>query len=175
MFSLTLPDCLSLARVALLPAFACSLLRDWGLASVSVYCLAVASDIADGHIARQRGAESARGTLIDHGADACLVTGSCAVFAYLDLITPLLAPLVALAFVQYALSAHPRCTGRPRGSRLGRWNGIAYFALVACALVVHHFARATPLASLPGVLAWVLVITTLVSIAARAMTPAGDT
>ena len=45
---------------------------------------------------------------------------------------PLVLPgLVAAAFVQYTLDSRALAGQRLRASALGRWNGIAYFVLLA--------------------------------------------
>jgi hypothetical protein len=93
------------------------------------------------------------------------VTG---IYAHLELLPPLLPIAIAVGFVQYVLDSHVFGTGGLRASVLGRWNGIAYFAIAGCAIATHHYFGddATARAVLSAA-AWSLIATTAASIAQR--------
>lgn len=160
------PNALSLSRLLLTPFMAWALLGGHALLALLLFTLAVASDLADGPWARRRGTTSTFGTALDHGADAVFVTGTTAALAALGHVTPLLPALIALAFVQYACDQRLLSTAGIRPSRLGRWNGIGYYILGgAGAVVVGYCPRLC--ADALAVCAWLLVVTTLVSMAGR--------
>ena len=102
--------------------------REAAILAAFLITLAILSDLADGRIARWLGTESARGRLLDHGADFATVSG--ALFAAsLRGALPLLLPiLICVAFLQYVVdSGVVRRERQLRMSRLGKWNGILYF------------------------------------------------
>jgi len=160
---LVAPTALGFARPDLLPP-------TWLLACI---LLAIATDLLDGVVARRMGTASPMGQLFDHGTDCLFVTSALSAAAYVELLTPMLPVLVVLAFGQYVMdSRFLRRDKALRGSFLGRWNGIGYFVPV----IVLAMARsnlpggvAAALFDAAAVLAWILVITTLVSIADRAL------
>ena len=166
---LTLPNLLSISRVALVPALAWALLSGVGTVSIGLFCLVVVTDVVDGPIARRRQQTSRLGTLFDHGSDALFVAAACGLCAYLGLLPLLLPPLIALAFIQYALDSRVLAGASLRRSAIGRWNGIAYYVIVGIAIVVHHYARDPVIVSALRALGWLLVGTTLLSIALRAV------
>lgn len=161
---LTLPNCLSLSRVVLAPPTAWALVHGPAALTVALFGAVVVSDLFDGPLARRRQLESRLGTLLDHGADAVFVITLSATGAWLGVLPPVLPPLIALAFAQYALDA--RALG---GSALGRWNGIAYFVLVGALIGVHQYTDAALPAGLLRALGWVLVASTLASMLERGM------
>lgn len=131
----TLANGISCARLALVPVSVAAVLGGrWWLAA-GVFVGAVASDVADGIVARRRGTASALGGVLDHTADAIFVAATLWALAYVeaqqrvDMVPGVLPLFVALAFLQYLLDSKA-LAGRPlRASGLGRVNGIAYFAL----------------------------------------------
>lgn len=132
---LTLANAVSGARLALAPVSVYAILAGrWWLAA-GVFVAAVASDLADGPIARRRGSVSALGGVIDHTADAVFVAVTLWALAYaeaqqrVDLVPGILPLFVALAFLQYLLDSRALAGAPLRGSWLGRCNGIAYFVL----------------------------------------------
>ena len=163
----TLPHLLSLSRIALIPAIAGAILNGAGVVSIALFCFAVASDVLDGLIARRQQQASKLGTMLDHGSDAAFVTAICALCAHLGLLPMLLAPLIAIAFVQYLLDSHVLEGADLRPSGIGRLNGIAYFVIVGMAILVHHYVRVPVIISALQTLGWLLVATTLVSIVER--------
>lgn len=165
----TLPNLLSASRLALaLPSFLLIRAEAW-LFSAIVILLAVAADMADGHLARRRGQVSSFGGLLDHASDAIFVTASLAALALLDLVPLVLPALVAAAFIQYTLDSKV-LSGQPlRASRLGRYNGIAYFVLAGFPSMQHALGF-YPVAEGYFVWAgWALAITTIISMSDRAV------
>lgn len=135
---------------------------------------AVASDLLDGFVARRTGTASAAGQLFDHSTDCLFVSAGLAGAAATGALPMLLPLLVVTAFVQYVLDS--RFYHRQKSLRmsfLGRWNGILYFA----PLVILALAGLAPdtLASLlrdtARLVAWLLLFSTLASIADRALAP----
>lgn len=139
---------------------------------------AIASDSLDGMVARRTGTTSAAGQRFDHAADCLFVTSGLAGAAWAGLVTPWLPVLIVAAFAQYLLDS--RSTGRGgalRPSLLGRWNGILYFVpLVVLALgrleALGEWAGLLTRAG--GVIAWLLVVSTLVSMVDRAARKSGS-
>jgi phosphatidylglycerophosphate synthase len=140
----------------------------YALASALLLAFAIASDLADGPIARARGTASGLGRWLDHGADVLFVLAGLAGAATRDAIPTALPVLVALAFAQYAVdSLLVHGERQLRMSRLGRTNGILYFAPLVGDVLVRlglGFLELPLLAT-----GWALVATTLVSMADRAL------
>ena len=152
-------------------AFARPDFLDAGLVAV-LLAVALATDYADGIVARRRGTASASGQLFDHGTDCLFVTAGLTGAALAGLVPLALPVLVAVAFCQYVFDSylvHRR--KRLRMSTIGRWNGIGYFV----PLVVIAVAR---LEAVPGLTAalllaarlttYALILSTVVSIVDRA-------
>ena len=166
---LTLPNSLSLSRIALIPVIVWAILTGAGVVAIGIFCLVVVTDVLDGLVARRSQQVSRIGTLLDHGSDAVFVTAVAAVYAYLGLLPPLLPLLIAIAFIQYLLDSRVLEGASFRRSRIGRCNGIAYFVVTALAIIVHHYANGAVFIAALRTLGWLLVATTLVSIAERAI------
>jgi phosphatidylglycerophosphate synthase len=138
-----------------------------------VLLVAIASDYFDGIVARKFQTASPKGQLFDHGTDFLFVTSGLFAAASQGLITLWLPTLIVIAFSQYVLDSYFLYRQKQlRMSVLGRWNGIFYFA----PLLLIASANALPFESgiaLPvlAVLGWLLVLSTLVSIADRALAP----
>ena len=143
-----------------------------GLAAV-VFGVAVASDIADGRVARARGEVSKFGGLFDHSVDASFVGLSLGALALQSdqpeiAVTPILAVLVLLSFTQYALDSKVLRGQALRASVLGRYNGIGYFVVLGIAVIGTALnLPAVLLGSIVPAMAWLLVGTTLVSMLDR--------
>jgi phosphatidylglycerophosphate synthase len=163
----TRANALTGVRFAAAPALAIALRCDAALAAGALFALAVASDVADGRVARRFREQSGFGRLLDHAADAVFVTAGTATLAHAGLLPALLPTLIAAAFLQYALDAKPSRAAGPRGSRLGRWNGIAYYAIVAIPIARDALAIDWPDPSLIMSLGWLLVGSTLLSMLDR--------
>ena len=171
LFKILVANLLSLLRLLLVAPFALLVAQGgstnaaWAAA---LFALAIATDLADGPLARARGTESALGRALDHGADFVFVDAGLAAAAAQGLIPWLLPLLVAVAFAQYVVDSY--CLHRARQLRmsaLGRWNGILYFVPLGGAILVE-----LGLDFLGGPtrwVAWALVASTLASIADRAL------
>jgi phosphatidylglycerophosphate synthase len=159
---------LSLLRLAAAAPFAWWVAQGAGGAAATLFCVAIVSDLVDGRIARARGTASALGRALDHGADFVFVTSGLAAAAARGLIPWLLPALVALAFAQYVIDSYWLHRARElRMSGLGRWNGILYFVPAGAVLAADlGLALGAPVARAS---AWLLVASTLASIADRAL------
>ncbi len=170
---LTWANALTLARLACIPGLVLAILfADWDIAA-GIFIFAIFSDLFDGLIARRLNQTSPLGGLFDHGTDALLVTAACAGFAWLGVINALLPVLIPLAFTQYLadsriLTAHSQSGRRLLTSRLGRYNGVAYY-VVAGAGVGLNLLGLVALLPAVGWLAWLLVASTLASMTDRAI------
>jgi len=164
----TLPNVVSLSRVALTPVIVWAILDERGALALGLFCLVVMSDMLDGFIARWMGQETRLGTLLDHGADATFVVSVTGLCAYLGLLPLLLPALIAIAFIQYVLDSHVFAGASLRPSSVGRWNGIAYFLAAGSAIVVHHYVSVPGIVSALRAFGWLLVASTVFSIVQRA-------
>ena len=162
---------LSLLRLLLAVPLAALVAHDSALGAMlaaTLFCVAIATDIADGRLARARGTESALGRVLDHGADFLFVNGGLAAAAATGALPWLLPALVTFAFVQYVVDSYWLHRARElRMSALGRWNGILYFVPLGGAILVELGIGF--LAEPTRWVAWVLVASTLASIADRAL------
>lgn len=164
----TIANGLTFARFAMAPACALAVLGGEAMLAMLLFWLAVATDLADGRVARHRGEASALGALLDHSTDALFVSLGLAAVACQGEVPVLLPALVALAFAQYALDSRALSGRVLRSSQLGRWNGILYFALLGVPVVRDGLALGWPPPSLTYALGWLLVAATLVSMVDRA-------
>jgi CDP-diacylglycerol--glycerol-3-phosphate 3-phosphatidyltransferase len=137
--------------------------------AVGVFVMAIATDLIDGPIARRRGEVSALGGLLDHGSDAFFVSVGLAALGQRGFIPILLAPLVALAFVQYMLDSRALAGEPLRASWLGRWNGIAYYVMLGTPIIRNLLGLAWPGEGLIRGLGVALLISTLASMLDRAV------
>ena len=161
-------NALTALRLLLAPACAWAIWVDRPVVAASLFALAVASDFADGPLARRRGEASAFGGLFDHTVDAIFVTTLLLALAARDVVTAILPVLVVVAFVQYVLDSRALAGQRLRTSALGRMNGIAYFALAGTPPIRDALGLSFPDATVVATFGWLLVATTLASIADRA-------
>jgi phosphatidylglycerophosphate synthase len=165
----TIPNLLSLSRIVIVPALIVALAYRMELLAVSIFCVVVISDFLDGIIARRSSTLSARGALIDHGSDAIFVCAMTAYFAYLDVLPRILPALIAIAFIQYSIDSRKQGNTGLRASQIGRWNGIAYFAITGLAIAVHLFAIDSVFRDILNLFAYLLCASTVVSIISRAV------
>lgn len=163
----TWANTLSLARLALVPALGAAILHGQPLAAGGLFALAAATDLADGRVARRRGEASPLGGLVDHAADATLCVVGLAAWAGRGELPVLLAPLVAAAFVQYVLDSRALAGRTLRTSALGRWNGIAYYVLVAVPIYRDALGLGGPGRGWILAAGWLLLASTAVSMAGR--------
>jgi phosphatidylglycerophosphate synthase len=164
---LTPANLLTLLRLLLALPFALAVRAEAPLAAGLIFTLAAASDFADGRIARRRGEISALGGFLDHAVDATFVSTGVAALASVGVLPWLLAPLIALAFLQYTLDSRLMRRRGLQPSWLGRWNGIAYFVIIAVPVVRDALGLGWPGAGLVSALGWALVVSTLLSISLR--------
>ena len=165
----TRANALSLLRLVVAPLLAAVIFAGRAEVATALFALAVATDFADGAVARRYGESSSLGGLLDHGIDATLCVLGLAAHAAAGVVPWALPALVAAAFAQYVFDSKS-LAGRPlRASRLGRWNGIAYFVAVAVPIVRDTLGWSWPGATLVWWLAAALVVSTLVSMADRAL------
>ena len=163
----TRANALTLLRLLAAPGLVLAILTGRAGPAALLVALAVVTDLADGPVARRFGEATRLGGLLDHAVDATFVTAGSAALAWLGALPAALPPLIALAFLQYALDSHLVGAGALRASFLGRWNGIAYYAAVALPLARDALGLEWPAAHLVYGLGWLLVASTLVSIADR--------
>jgi CDP-diacylglycerol--glycerol-3-phosphate 3-phosphatidyltransferase len=158
---------LSSLRLALTIPFAWLVLAG-SAAAAPVFALAIATDLADGPLARRRGTESPLGRLLDHAADFCFVSAGLFAAAWRGAVPMLLPAAIALAFAQYTLDSRLAHGERVlRMSRLGRWNGVLYFVPLGGVCLGDLGVRG--LESATQVCAWLLVATSALSIADRGL------
>jgi phosphatidylglycerophosphate synthase len=136
---------------------------------------AIATDYADGRVARSAGTASAGGQLFDHLTDCLFVTTSLAGAAWSGLVTPILPVLIVIAFAQYALDSYLLYRQKAlRMSGIGRWNGIFYFVPIvvgAGARLPLFGGLAALLTGTVNVLGYALAASTVLSIIDRALAP----
>ena len=160
-------NALTLLRVLLAPALAFAILENEAVIATVIFWTAVATDAADGRVARRRGELSEHGRLFDHSADALFVSSGAAALAWVGALPYLLAPSIALAFAQYVVDSRVVGEREPRASRLGHWNGIAYYVAVATPIIRDALGFSWPASALVMALGWLLVASTVVSMASR--------
>jgi len=156
---------LTLLRLLAAPALVASIYLDKPGLAAALFVLAVATDKADGWVARRYREASPLGALIDHGADALFVTSGTAALALRGELPVWLPVAIAFAFTQYVLDS--RSGPALRGSPLGRWNGIAYFVAVGIPVVRDALGLAWPSAGWVRAFGWLLIASTLVSVVDR--------
>ncbi len=162
-------------RLALALPFAWCMSRDGDLSAwlaAAAIAIAIATDLADGPVARRTGRASAAGRVFDHSSDFLFVTGGLVGGALRGAFPPLLPLLVVVAFAQYVIDSYWLHQVRElRMSSLGRWNGILYFVpLVGDVLVRTGLLAALGLGLLAPLvpwIAWALVGSTALSIGDR--------
>ena len=169
---LTFANVLTLSRLAAAPFLFVAI---WGGSSglaLFFFVFGAVSDLVDGAVARRRGEVSRLGGLLDHATDATFVSAGLLALALRSEITVWLPIGVAAAFIQYVLDSRIHENRALRASRLGRWNGIAYFAFLGLVVVRDGmgFPGTGTLAVAAG--AWFLLALTLVSMLDRALASA---
>ncbi len=163
-----LANALTLFRLILAPVLVVAVVRQSYLAASAIFFLAVVTDFADGSVARRSGSVSPRGAFFDHAVDAIFCTAGTAALAHAGALTAVLPPLIAVAFLQYAVDSRILSGRGLRSSALGRWNGIAYYVIVAIPIVRDGLGLAWPGGFWVAILGWGLVVSTVASILDRA-------
>lgn len=137
--------------------------------------VAIVTDHLDGIAARSRGTSSPAGQVFDHATDFLYVTGSLGGAAVAGLVPWVLPLLVVLAFTQYVADSFVLYHDKQlRMSRLGRWNGIFYFAPLVGVVLIRLPLPSGLVEVLGWLLAatcWALVGSTVASIIDRAVAP----
>jgi phosphatidylglycerophosphate synthase len=163
----TRANALTLARLLLAPAWVAALLSRAPVAAAALFFTAVATDLADGWVARRYREETPLGGFADHATDAAFVASGTAALAHLGVLPAPLPWLIAAAFVQYALDSRTLSGSGLFPSQLGRWNGIAYYVIAAIPIVRDALGLDWPAPVLVMALGWALVASTLVSMTDR--------
>jgi CDP-diacylglycerol--glycerol-3-phosphate 3-phosphatidyltransferase len=163
----TLANGLTTLRFVLAPINAALVAAGNDVAAAGVFVLAVATDLADGPLARRRGGMSSYGSLLDHGSDAIFVTLGLGALASRGLVPPVLPPLIILAFAQYTVDSQALVGKRLRASFLGRWNGIFYFVLLGTPLIRNAIGLSHPSDAMILMLGWLLILSTGASMVDR--------
>lgn len=154
-------------RLLVTPLLAAAVLTQRpGLATLC-FAVAVASDFADGWVARRFAEASPFGGLMDHGVDALFVVVGSAALAVRGVLPAALPPLIGLAFLQYAVGSRRLSAPGLLPSSLGRLNGIAYYVIVAVPIVRDALGLGWPGAGLVRGLGWALVASTALSMLDR--------
>jgi CDP-diacylglycerol---glycerol-3-phosphate 3-phosphatidyltransferase len=136
--------------------------------ALAVWTTALATDFLDGPIARSKGTVSAMSGLFDHGSDFLFVTSGLFAGASRGAFPWILPILITAAFGQYVIDSYwiHRQAGL-RGSKLGRYNGMLYFAPPLLDILIR--LGAALLEPVLKVLVWLLVLSTIVSMGQRLM------
>jgi phosphatidylglycerophosphate synthase len=132
------------------------------------WAVALATDFADGPIARRRGTVSALSGAFDHTSDFLFVVSGIFAGASRGAFPWILPACIGAAFSQYAIDSywlHRRI--KLRGSKLGRYNGMLYFVPPIVEILIQ--LGASWMQPLLTILVWGLVISTLVSMGQRLM------
>jgi len=133
-----------------------------------VWGVALTTDFADGPIARRQGTVTAFSGTFDHTSDFLFVTGGIFGGAFQGVFPWILPILIVLAFSQYVIDSYwIHRQVRLRGSKLGRYNGMLYFAPSCIEPMIRLGARF--LQPLLTALVWLLVLSTIISMAQRLM------
>ena len=164
----TLANALTMVRLVAAPLAALAVFRANHEMALVLFTVAVATDLADGPVARRRGESSALGGLLDHATDATFVSLGLLACAGRELVPLALPFLVAAAFLQYTLDSRALRGQVLRASALGRWNGIAYFVLLGVPVVRDGLGIGWPANGLVAGIGWALVASTVVSMGLRA-------
>ncbi len=167
---LTWSNALTTTRLVAAPFFFCSLAQEAALASAAIFWAAVATDVADGRVARARGETSNLGGLLDHATDASFVSMGLFALSMQGVVPVALPVLVVVAFVQYMLDSKSLAGSALRASWLGRWNGILYFVPLGIVVTRDLLGLAWPADGIVRGFGLALVAMTLVSMADRAWT-----
>jgi CDP-diacylglycerol---glycerol-3-phosphate 3-phosphatidyltransferase len=130
------------------------------------WMVALITDFLDGPVARRRGTVTARSGTFDHASDFLFVTSGLFGGALRGAFPWILPILITAAFAQYVIDSYwvHRQT-KLRGSKLGRYNGILYFVPSIMDILIRMGLRF--LQPLLTILVWLLVLSTLVSMAQR--------
>jgi phosphatidylglycerophosphate synthase len=158
----------AIRAVILVPTCYAILNQAWIIATL-LFTTAVVTDIFDGKVARRLNQTSPFGGLFDHATDAAFVSLCCWAFANQGTINMVLPALIILAFIQYMLDSKALAGVALRMSAIGRSNGIAYYILVGT-LIGAETLNWQWLLQIAGYVAWLLVLTSGLSMLDRGVT-----
>lgn len=132
------------------------------------WVMALITDFLDGPIARRRGTVTAFSGTFDHTSDFLFVTSGLFAGALRGAFPWILPVLITAAFAQYVIDSYwIHRHAKLRGSKLGRYNGILYFVPSLLDILIRMgLGFLQPLLT---ILVWLLVLSTLVSMAERLM------
>ena len=165
----TWSNALTALRLIAGPFFFCALIGEaTGLAAL-LFWGAVATDVADGRVARARGETSAFGGLLDHATDASFVSLGLAALALQGIVPVALPVLVVAAFLQYVLDSKSLAGRQLRASLLGRWNGILYFVPLGAVATRGLLGIDWPGDRVLEIASILLIASTMISMADRAL------
>jgi phosphatidylglycerophosphate synthase len=140
--------------------------RQYAEFALVAFIVALATDFADGPIARRLGTVTPIGGTFDHTADFLFVTSGLFAGASRGVFPWILPALIVAAFAQYSIDSYwIHRHGRLRKSKLGRYNGILYFVPLCVAILIRLGAHI--LQPLLTALVWMLVASTVVSMGQR--------
>jgi CDP-diacylglycerol--glycerol-3-phosphate 3-phosphatidyltransferase len=162
-------NALTAVRLLLVIPFAFSMARTdrpWAMFALMAWVVALGTDLLDGPIARRRGKVTAFGGTFDHTSDFLFVTGGMFAGAFRGALPWVLPILITAAFSQYVIDSYwVHRETKLHGSKLGRYNGMLYFVPPCMDILIR--LGASFLEPVLTVLAWVLVLSTLLSMAQR--------
>jgi len=164
---LTRANAVTFLRLCLAPLLVLAIVgKEWTPAAV-IFAIAVMSDLADGYLARRYDESTPLGGAMDHTVDAMFVTAGTGALAAAGILPVALPPLIAIAFLQYALDSRVGPARPLRASAIGRWNGIAYFVVLAIPIVRDALGLPGPGNEFVMFAGWALVLSTGSSILDR--------
>lgn len=163
----TVANALTLLRLIAAPICATLVFEGRDVEAVMVFAFAIATDFADGPLARKWGQSSAFGALLDHGTDATFVVMGVSALVCRGFAPIALPPLIALAFVQYTLDSRALEGRQLRASALGKWNGILYFVFLGTPIIRNTLGWSWPDDGIILLLGWLLLGSTVLSMVDR--------
>ncbi|MDD1775968.1 MAG: CDP-alcohol phosphatidyltransferase family protein [Candidatus Methanomethylicus sp.] len=128
----SIPWLITSLRVVLLPLLAYLIYSDSNLSATVLFAFLVATDLADGHIARRLGSDSKHGAYFDASADFILIMGIFLTFAIKQTHSFWIPLLIALCFSQFLF------TGKNRANiydPIGKYFGSFLYASILATLV----------------------------------------
>ncbi len=140
--------------------------RESAIFALVGWVVALITDFLDGPLARRRGTVTAFSGTFDHTSDFLFVTSGLYAGALRGAFPWVLPVLITAAFAQYMIDSYwIHRHAKLRGSKLGRYNGILYFVPSLLDILIRLGLHL--LQPLLTILVWLLVLTTLLSMAER--------
>jgi CDP-diacylglycerol--glycerol-3-phosphate 3-phosphatidyltransferase len=162
-------NALTALRLLMAPMLALAIVHDADRLAGALFVAAVITDFVDGPLARARHEVTRWGALFDHAVDAVLVSVALGALAWCGVLTGILPVLVIAAFTQYVLDSEVLRGRTLRASAIGRYNGIGYYVMVGIPVIRDALDLPWPDAALVAAIAWILVLSTIVSMSNRAV------